>query len=166
MVGGWDGGGAGFAGGVKIRVCWGWATAPRGPLPCLRPAIVMASASPDAIAKLIGVYDFQHPSGSFEICLRPGGRFFAPKFQARASWNCTEGGELFIEWGKYGQYTLTIQDPETRSFAGSAVGKPESWRKVRRTERFRLLTCTRTLFSLHLTHVQRRLLEMRSNMRL
>ena len=165
MVGGWDGGGAGFAGGVKAGVGLGWELRHVALLRVCA-GLVMASASPDAIAKLIGVYDFQHPSGSFEICLRPGGRFFAPKFQARASWNCTEGGELFIEWGKYGQYTLTIQDPETRSFAGSAVGKPESWRKVRRTERFRLLTCTRTLFSLHLTHVQRRLLEMRSNMRL
>jgi len=63
--------------------------------------------------------------------LRPGGRFFAPKFQARATWNCTEAGELFIEWGKYGQYKLELTDPTTRSFSGSAVGKPDSWRKMK-----------------------------------
>jgi len=90
----------------------------------------MASASPEGIAKLVGVYEFVHPGGAFEVHLRPDGKFFSPKFQARANWTCTETGELFIEWGKYGQYKLDIKDPNTRYFEGCAVGKPESWRKV------------------------------------
>ena len=90
----------------------------------------MASADAEAIAKLVGVYDFEHAGGAFDVHLRPQGKFFAPKFQARASWTCTEAGELFIEWGKYGQYKLELADAATRAFAGSAVGKPESWRKV------------------------------------
>ena len=90
----------------------------------------MASASAEGIAKLIGVYEFVHPSGQFEVHLRPEGKFFAPKFQARANWTCTENGELFVEWGKYGQYKLDIKDPATRYFEGCAIGKPESWRKV------------------------------------
>ena len=91
----------------------------------------MASADADAIAKLTGVYDFEHPGGVFEVHLRPEGKFFAPKFQARANWTCTEAGEMFIEWGKYGQYKLQITDPATRAFAGSAIGNEASWRKVR-----------------------------------
>ena len=90
----------------------------------------MASADEAAIAKLIGVYHFEHPGGAFEIHLRPKQVFFSPKFQARAKWVCTESGELTIEWGKYGNYRLAIQDPTTRSFVGSAEGKPEAWRKV------------------------------------
>merc|ERR1719502_1976289 len=91
----------------------------------------MASADASGIAKLIGIYDFQHPGGNFEVHLRPDGKFFAPKFQARASWNCTESGVLSIEWGKFGQYMLELKDPATRYFEGSAVGKPESWRKMK-----------------------------------
>ena len=96
----------------------------------------MASATDDAIAKLIGIYTFEHPGGSFDVHLRSKGRFFAPRFQARATWNCTEAGELFIDWGKYGQYKLDIVDPATRAFSGAAVGKPESWRKMVRRREF------------------------------
>ena len=90
----------------------------------------MASADESGVAKLLGIYNFQHAGGTFDVHLRPKGNFFAPKFQARASWNVTEAGELHIEWGKYGQYRLDLVDPPTRSFSGSAVGKPESWRKM------------------------------------
>lgn len=90
----------------------------------------MASADESALAKLVGVYDFQHPGGTFEVHLRSQGRFFAPNFQARANWTVTEGGVMSIEWGKYGNYTMEIKDPATRYFEGHAVGKPESWRKV------------------------------------
>lgn len=93
----------------------------------------MASADAEAIAKLVGIYDFEHAGGAFDVHLRPQGKFFAPKFQARAFWTCTEAGELFIEWGKYGQYKLELADAASRAFAGSAVGKPESWRKVMTT---------------------------------
>ena len=91
----------------------------------------MASADESALAKLVGVYEFQHPGGTFHVHLRTQGRFFAPNFQARATWNITEGGELFIDWGKYGQYKLQLVDPATRAFEGAAVGKPESWRKMK-----------------------------------
>ena len=92
----------------------------------------MASADESGLAKLYGVYEFEHPGGVFDVHLRPMGKFFAPKFQAaKTTWTCTEAGELSIEFAKYGQYKLEITDPATRSFAGSAIGKPESWRKVR-----------------------------------
>jgi len=61
--------------------------------------------------------------------LRSKGRFFAPKFQAKATWELKEGKNLFIDWGKYGKYDLVI-DPATKTGSGSAVGKPESWRKM------------------------------------
>jgi hypothetical protein len=92
----------------------------------------MASASEDAISKLVGVYEFQHPKGSFIVHLRTKGRFFAPKYQVRATWNITEVGELSISWGKYGNYEMEIKDPSTRYFEGNAVGDKANWRKVRR----------------------------------
>ena len=91
----------------------------------------MASASAEALAKLEGVYDFEHPHGVFDVHLRSKGRFFAPKFQCKAEWHATEAGVLEIKFGKYGEYRLEITDPATRSFSGSAVGKPESWRKMK-----------------------------------
>ena len=91
----------------------------------------MATASLEGVAKLEGVYKFEHPGGEFEVHLRPELRFFAPKFQAKATWHITETGELTIDWGKFGQYALQLKDPPTRTFEGSAVGKPENWRKGR-----------------------------------
>jgi len=92
----------------------------------------MASASEDAISKLVGVYEFQHPKGSFIVHLRTKGRFFAPKYQAiGATWNITEVGELSISWGKYGNYEMEIKDPSTRYFEGNAVGDKANWRKMK-----------------------------------
>ena len=81
----------------------------------------MAAASADAVAKLVGVYDFTHPHGTFQVHLRPGGKFFAPQYQAKATWVVTEAGQLSIDWGKYGQYELQLIDPPTRAFKGSFV---------------------------------------------
>ncbi|KAL3893630.1 MAG: hypothetical protein SGPRY_014097, partial [Prymnesium sp.] len=81
---------------------------------------------------LEGIYDFQHAGGSFDVHLRSNGRFFAPKFQAKASWELREEGtqkKLFIDWAKFGKYELLV-DLTTKSGTGSAVGKPESWRKM------------------------------------
>jgi len=76
-----------------------------------------------------GIYDFQHAGGSFDVHLRSGGRFFAPKFQTKASWTLDSENKLFIDWGKYGKYELLV-NPADKSAAGSAQGKPESWRKM------------------------------------
>ena len=51
-----------------------------------------------------GVYDFTHPCGSFEVHLRPGGKFFAPKFQTKSSWMLS-GNALGVDFGKYGART-------------------------------------------------------------
>jgi len=94
---------------------------------------------------------------SFDVHLRSGGRFFAPKFQSKASWTLDSENKLFIDWGKYGgaarpakpnggahpaplltppprrrgagKYELLV-NPADKSAAGSAQGKPESWRKM------------------------------------
>ena len=39
---------------------------------------------------------------SFDVHLRSNGRFFAPKFPAKATWELKEGSVLFIDWGKFG----------------------------------------------------------------
>ncbi|CAD7948248.1 unnamed protein product [Amoebophrya sp. A120] len=43
-------------------------------------------ATQDSSASLLGWYDFAWSGGSFEVCFRPGGHFFAPKFQAASKW--------------------------------------------------------------------------------
>lgn len=80
------------------------------------------------------MYDFQHAGGNFDVTLRSNGRFFCQKFQAaKATWAAGEkdGKEvLSIDWQKYGKYELAVVDGNKESLSGSAVGKPESWRKM------------------------------------
>ena len=76
---------------------------------------------------MAGVYSFVHPGGQFEVHLRPGGRFYAPKFPTKSSW-AVEGPTLNIDFGKYGKYALEQQADGTLS--GSAVGAPDNWRKM------------------------------------
>eukprot|EP00966_Prymnesium_polylepis_P085369 1976411-Prymnesium_polylepis.1 len=71
---------------------------------------------------LVGWYEFTHPGGSFTVCLRPGGNFFAPAFQANARWAVTAGGTVQIEWGRYGNYELQVTNAEARELSGSLVG--------------------------------------------
>ena len=84
---------------------------------------------------LEGVYDFAHPGGTFDVHLRPGGRFFAPLFQARASWSLAEDQRLLIDFQKYGRYELTRLEGSAE-FEGSAVGDPSNWRKMKRRRPF------------------------------
>lgn len=56
-------------------------------------------------------------------------------FPAKAYWRI-EGVEsdtpiIYINWGKYGEYELTMA-ADGESMAGSAKGKPEKWRKATR----------------------------------
>jgi len=90
-----------------------------------------------APADLEGVYDFAHPGGVFDVHLRPGGRFFAPQFQARASWNL-EGQRLLVDFAKFGRYEFTrVGELEgSADFEGSAVGDPSNWRKMKRRRKF------------------------------
>ena len=44
-----------------------------------------------------------------------GGRFFAPKYQANASWAIIEG-KLLVDWAKYGKYQLAITNESPPAF--------------------------------------------------
>eukprot|EP00392_Amoebophrya_sp_AT5.2_P004343 g4351.t1 len=44
------------------------------------------AAAKDSIESLYGWYDLAWSGGSFEVCFRPGGHFFAPKFQASSKY--------------------------------------------------------------------------------
>jgi len=85
------------------------------------------------------------------VQLRSGGRFYCSRFQApRATWSLdpscmsAAGGaantgfgppvheltaDLRIEWGKFGKYSLEM-DLLSKAASGSAVGNPDSWRKM------------------------------------
>jgi hypothetical protein len=85
-----------------------------------------------SMADVVGWYSLQWKGGSFEICLRPVGRFFCPKFQAQASWKL-EGNTIKVDWQKFGNYEFTI-DPETKHMEGFALPENKedanNWRKA------------------------------------
>mmetsp|Transcript_24124 Transcript_24124/g.81442 ORF Transcript_24124/g.81442 Transcript_24124/m.81442 type:complete len:203 (+) Transcript_24124:70-678(+) len=80
---------------------------------------------------LIGWYDLSWKGGSFDVCLRPAGQFFCPKFQAQARWALAEG-VVSIDWGKFGKYELVVA--EDKSMEGNAMPKKpddeNNWRKA------------------------------------
>ena len=81
-----------------------------------------------------GIYSFVHPGGEFEVHLRDKGRFWAPEFQCKSTWQLNVDGSLLIDFQQYGKYAL---DPMGDGcFSGSAVGKPESWRKMSKKRAF------------------------------
>lgn len=83
------------------------------------------------IASFIGVYNFEHPGGKFEVHLRSDERFFAPLYQTKSTWCFDAAGKLMtIDFAKYGVYELNLEDETAKSFSGSAKGKPENWRKM------------------------------------
>mmetsp|Transcript_57412 Transcript_57412/g.168096 ORF Transcript_57412/g.168096 Transcript_57412/m.168096 type:complete len:205 (-) Transcript_57412:105-719(-) len=84
-------------------------------------------------AELTGWYAFTHPNGAFDVCLRPGGSFLAPRFQANARWAVTADGTLQIAWGKYGNYELSVANAEAREFSGSLIGDAAEWRRMKMT---------------------------------
>jgi len=87
----------------------------------------MAAASP------VGWYSLQWKGGSFEVCFRPVGRFFCPKFQAPASWVLEEGNVIKVDWAKFGKYEFTW-DPESKHMEGFCVPEnkedDKNWRKA------------------------------------
>merc|ERR1711924_3293 len=78
----------------------------------------------------LGWYDFEYDGGTFQVCFRPAGGFFCPEYQAAASWKA-EGDTVHIDWQQYGKNQLQKQADNT--WAGSTVGKPEDWRKMKQT---------------------------------
>mmetsp|Transcript_35135 Transcript_35135/g.93663 ORF Transcript_35135/g.93663 Transcript_35135/m.93663 type:complete len:204 (-) Transcript_35135:124-735(-) len=81
---------------------------------------------------VVGWWSLIWKGGSFEVCFRPAGTFFCPKFQESAKWE-ERDGVIFIDWKKFGQYELTL-DSETRTMAGNRIPKNEAnennWRKA------------------------------------
>eukprot|EP00931_Biecheleriopsis_adriatica_P016552 TRINITY_DN12160_c0_g1_i1.p1 TRINITY_DN12160_c0_g1~~TRINITY_DN12160_c0_g1_i1.p1 ORF type:complete len:204 (+),score=46.73 TRINITY_DN12160_c0_g1_i1:54-665(+) len=86
-------------------------------------------ASMSAVA---GWYDLEWSGGKFEVCFRPAGTFFCPKFQAPAKWSM-EGDMIKIDWAKFGKYEMKF-NPDDKTMEGNAVPKkeddPKNWRKA------------------------------------
>lgn len=92
-------------------------------------ALRVRGGAPDSSA-LEGVYDFVHSGGSFQVHLRPGGKFFCQKFQvAKGTWTL-DGATLKIDFVKFGKYELTAEGADGKAWAGSAAGNPSNWRKM------------------------------------
>mmetsp|Transcript_24218 Transcript_24218/g.33148 ORF Transcript_24218/g.33148 Transcript_24218/m.33148 type:complete len:212 (-) Transcript_24218:338-973(-) len=75
-------------------------------------------------------YDITHEGGTFEICLRPGGYFYCPSFQANGKWYQTGSSTLEIDWKKYGVYEFVVTDAVLRELSGSVKGAPNNWRRL------------------------------------
>mmetsp|Transcript_42064 Transcript_42064/g.96599 ORF Transcript_42064/g.96599 Transcript_42064/m.96599 type:complete len:202 (-) Transcript_42064:52-657(-) len=84
-----------------------------------------------SMADAVGWYDFQWSGGSFEVCFRPGCKFFCPKFQEAARWEMN-GDQVKIDWGRFGKYEMTFSANKTME--GHKVPKNEAdeknWRKA------------------------------------
>jgi hypothetical protein len=82
------------------------------------------------MSELVGWYDLSWKGGSFEVCLRPAGQFFCPKFMAQARWTL-EGNSVSVDWAKFGKYEFTVA--ADKSMEGNLLPKnPEdesNWRK-------------------------------------
>ena len=92
--------------------------------------------TPEQDAVFAAWYDFTHPHGTFQICLRPGGVMYAPGFTVSGSRWCVanpEGTSLALTWGKYGDYQLNVSNAAERELTGSAVNMPEEWRRMKAT---------------------------------
>lgn len=59
-----------------------------------------------SVADAYGWYDFSWTGGVFEVCFRPGGHFFCPKFRAAAKWEL-DGDSMKIDWANFGKYEMT-----------------------------------------------------------
>ena len=106
-----------------------------------RANVRMATATPASTSKYFsdledatGVYSFTHPGGEFEVHLRDKGRFWAPDFQCKSTWQLNADGSILIDFQQYGKYALDPADDG--QYAGAAVGKPESWRKMSKKRAF------------------------------
>jgi len=112
-----------------------------GLTPTFAEAVEFHKPSAEASAMFSAWYGFQHPGGEFEVCLRPGGVFYAPQFPANSRW-CVmpsgDGAKIGIAWGKYGNYELAVTDAVLRELQGAAVPPsprdapgPNDWRRMR-----------------------------------
>mmetsp|Transcript_12399 Transcript_12399/g.36856 ORF Transcript_12399/g.36856 Transcript_12399/m.36856 type:complete len:236 (+) Transcript_12399:163-870(+) len=113
-------------------------------LPAFAPSFAEATAfhRPKAhdSSRFAGWYKFTHPGGEFEVCLRPGGCFYAPDFPSNSRWCVlpTGGDSIGIAWGKYGNYQLKVTQPApAMQLEGAAVPPvegdapgPNDWRRM------------------------------------
>ena len=98
------------------------------PMPCAPCQPVSGSSRPIPL----GIYNFSHPGGVFEVHLRSANRFFAPAFPCDSTWTSESSGKILIDFAKYGKYALEIDaNGFLPTFAGSAVGAPDEWRQMK-----------------------------------
>ena len=82
-------------------------------------------------------WELEHPGGKFNVEFRADGfnHFVCNDFPAHSHWRLDNDDQatplLYINWGKFGEYELTIA-ADGESMTGSAKGKPDNWRKMKR----------------------------------
>jgi len=87
-----------------------------------------------AMEKVIGWYNFSWKGGSFQVCFRPGGAFFCPRYRASATWTMVED-VVKIDWGQFGKYNLHF-DEANRTMSGNEVPKDATNENNWRTAQF------------------------------
>lgn len=76
-----------------------------GHLPSDGHCISRPSPEERPMAAVHGWYELSWTGGVFEVCFRPGGHFFCPKFQAAAKWEL-DGDSMKIDWADFGRYEM------------------------------------------------------------
>ena len=74
-----------------------------------------------------GVWDWSYDGGMFEVSFADNGEFVCKTYPEHSHWN-TKGSTVTIDWGKFGNYTMTVSG-DGLSMAGCYTGYPEDWRK-------------------------------------
>ena len=76
-----------------------------------------------------GHYNWIYANGKFPVCLRPSGVLFCPQFPTSSSWT-VDNDNLFVNFGKYGTYTMKSLGPTNKLFEGHLTTNPSDWRKM------------------------------------
>ena len=98
----------------------------------------MNRPKPQDNAQFAAWYAFTHSGGEFEVCLRPGGVFYAPQYAASSRWCVLPNrSSIAISWGRFGDYKLDVTDAVLRELSGArwadnaACTGPNDWRRMK-----------------------------------
>jgi hypothetical protein len=84
------------------------------------------AASSQPIMCRTGVWSWKYRYGDFEVHFCEGGKFVCDSYSAESHWSHKDGAEVFVDWGKYGQYEMHLGSPT--DMKGSLKDRARDWR--------------------------------------
>ena len=80
------------------------------------------------MSRIEGAWLWSYKGGSFEVHFAPNSEFVCPSYPAHSHYD-VQGEEVRINWGKYGNYSMTIGS-DGKTMEGYYAGYPDEWRKA------------------------------------